>query len=293
MGVSRVRGEWLKDREIDEAAHLHGELRFNTRLRPVCPIGASTIPDTIPKTWNTVAANPNLEAGMTMKPWTLLILTALAAGFTASAAIFQNSETLSSNNQIDDPPSSGLARTLTISTPVTVLRDLNISLDIGNATGETAWSGDLYVQLVSPAGTTVVLINRPGLSLSDTTTGYGDSGFNLTIGYGATSDIHTYQSGLYTLNGSGQLTGNWQSDGRTSATSASRSATLDTLVGENPNGTWTLLVADLANGNVAKLNSWGILGSDIAPVPEPRSTLILGVALLAGAVALRRRSSAK
>ena len=263
------------------------------RLRPVCPIGASTIPDTIPKTWNAVAANPNSEPGMTMKPWTLSILTALAAGSTASAAVFQNSETLSSNNQIDDPPASGLARTLTISTPVTVIRDLDISLDIGNATGETAWNGDLYVQLVSPAGTTVVLINRPGLSLSDTTSGYGDSGFNLTIRDDVTGDVHTYRSGLYTLNGAGQLTGNWQSDGRTSATEATRSAKLDTLVGENPNGTWTLLVADLANGNVAKLNSWGILGSDIAPVPEPRSTLVLGVVLLAGAVALRSRSCSK
>jgi hypothetical protein len=34
VGVSQVRGERLKDREVDEAAHLHGESRFTNAAPP-------------------------------------------------------------------------------------------------------------------------------------------------------------------------------------------------------------------------------------------------------------------
>ncbi len=209
-----------------------------------------------------------------------------------SAAVFQNSETLSSGNGIDDSPSAGLSRTLTITSPITVITQLTISLDIGSATGNTAWNGDLYVQLTSPQGTEVVLINRPGVSPTDNT-GYGDAGYFCTINSspGSTQDIHTYQSSVgypFSINGSGQIFGAFQSDGRVDPTSGSRTKTLDNLFGENPNGTWTLLVADLDSGHLAKINGWGINGSDPQSVPEPAATaLCTALTLLAAGVALR------
>jgi hypothetical protein len=206
------------------------------------------------------------------------------------AAVFLNSETLSSGNNIDDPPSAGLSRTLSISTAVTTIAALTITLDIGSAVSDTAWNGDLYVQLISPHGTVAVLVDRAGLSPTDTTTGYGDAGYNVSITDATVNDVHTYQSVAYTLNGSNQLTGTWQSDGRVDPTTSSRTKNLNTIFGENPNGTWTLLVVDQASGSLAKLNGWGISGSDIAAVPEPLSTaLCSSLALLALASARRLR----
>ena len=191
---------------------------------------------------------------------------------------FSGTDTLSSGNTIDDPPVPGLARTLTISTPVTQITDLSITLDISSAVGDTAWNGDLYAQLTSPSGTLSVLLNQPGVT-GVNPGGYGDSGFVITVLDSAGSDIHTYQDVSYSLNGNGQLTGTWQSDGRTDPTSSIRDKQINQFFGENPNGVWTLFVSDLANGNRAQLNSWSINGVGTA-VPEPHlAVLALGTAL--------------
>ena len=191
---------------------------------------------------------------------------------------FSATDSLSGGVTIDDPPIPGLARTLAISTPVTQITDLSISLDIGSADGDTAWNGDLYAQLTSPSGTLSVLLNQPGVTAVNPA-GYGDSGFVITVLDSASSDIHGYQDVSYSLNGSGQLTGTWQSDGRTDPTSSTRDKQLSRLLGENPNGVWTLFISDLANGNRATLNSWSINGVGTA-VPEPQfAVLVLGTIL--------------
>ena len=65
-----------------------------------------------------------------------------------------------------------------------------------------------------------ILLNRVGLS-STNGVGYGNSGFgpdasqvSFTLDDQAAGDVHFYRFGVYTLNGSGQLTGAWQPDGR-------------------------------------------------------------------------------
>ena len=208
-----------------------------------------------------------------------------------AAIVFTASETLSLDNQIDDPPFAGVGRQLTISTSATQMTDLSITLDLSSAAGDTAWNGDLYAQISGPSGTLAVLLNRTGLSPSDDA-GYGDSGFSLTINdSGANPDLHTYQGVSYTLNGSGQLTGTWASDGRQDALSSVRDRPLSQFLGQDPNGTWTLLVADLANGNRAQLNSWSISGVGVA-VPEPKIwTAIAGAGLLGFALLRRSRRS--
>ena len=231
---------------------------------------------------------PNLKTLTTnrMKHSSYLLLAAgLVAGPLSQAAIFSVSETLGSGNTINDPTDPGLARVLTVSTPGNQLTDLSITLDIASADGSTAWNSDLYVQLSSPSGALAVLINRTGLTPVDGN-GYGDTGFSVTINDGAADDIHLYQTVSYTLNGAGQLTGTWKSDGRADALGGTRGSALAGLLGTDPNGAWTLLVADLGSGNLAKLNGWGISGTT---VPEPAATAAAaGLSALLAAFARRR-----
>lgn len=221
---------------------------------------------------------------------------ALAAGAMLSATamhaaiLFTASETPVSGNLIGDAPFAGLARELTVDTEARLIESLSITLDIGSAPGDLAWNGDLYVQLAGPSGTLAVLLNRAGVASSDDA-GYGDAGFSITIGTGSLTDIHQYQDVSYSLNGSGQLTGTWASDGREDATSASRDRMLDQFIGQNPNGTWTLLVTDLSSGNQARLNSWAIEG--VGAVPEPGEWATLAGAVLAGFAAIRRRHASR
>jgi subtilisin-like proprotein convertase family protein len=203
------------------------------------------------------------------------------------ASNFLASETLSSGNIIYDSPSSGLSRTLNISDFGDSISDLSVTLNIGSAPGDTAWNSDLYVQLTSPQGRVAVLLNQPGITSSDLV-GYGDAGLNLTIHDTSSHDIHNYQTFSYSLNGNGQLTGAWQSDGRLDPTSLSRTSQLGNLAGENPNGDWVLLIADRGNGNLAQLNGWGISGSAITAVPEPATITCWTALALAGFGFIRR-----
>jgi subtilisin-like proprotein convertase family protein len=212
------------------------------------------------------------------------LIGALAAswyGPTLSAQItFGAGETPAGGIVVPDPPMAGVARTLTVSTSADSISALNITLDIGSAPGDTAWNGDLYAQITSPAGTLAVLLNRTGVAVS-TDAGYSDHGYSVTITDSAANNIHFYQSSPFALNGAGQLTGTWSSDGRSAPTIASRDRPLSALLGENPNGVWTLFVADLVSGNQAQLNSWSVSGTG-ASVPEPatEATLIaFGLAL--------------
>jgi subtilisin-like proprotein convertase family protein len=222
-----------------------------------------------------------------MKIRSRLFLTAgLLLAPLAQAGVVMVSETLSSGNAISDAPGSGLARVLNVSTPDLVITDISVDLNLGSLTGDTAWNGDLYAQLTGPGGSLAVLINRTGISPSDDA-GYGQAGFHITLNDSAASDVHDYQAVSYSVNGANQLTGTWQSDGRTDPTSAVRSKSLSDLIGQNPNGNWTLLVTDQANGNRAQLNSWGIT---ITTVPEPATTAALsGMALLGIAFWLKRK----
>ena len=181
--------------------------------------------------------------------------------------------------------------------PVGLVSSTNISgLPIGitsvqvdlNITG--GFNGDLYAYLLGPNGGFAVLLNRVGLTAGNPF-GYGNAGFNITLADGY-SNIHNYQSGGYTITG-GQLVGTWASDGRNINPQspgavfdpASTAAGLAVFNGANPNGQWTLFVADLAGGGGSStLVSWGLT----IAIPEPQTWVLLtgGAAMLFG---LRRR----
>ena len=66
-----------------------------------------------------------------------------------------------------------------------------MSLDIAG-TGDGAFNGDYYAELVNGAGGFAVLLNRAGVS-SANSFGYGDNGFNVTLNDTAAQDIHFCQ----------------------------------------------------------------------------------------------------
>lgn len=171
------------------------------------------------------------------------------------------------NATIPDANTDGYQSTLTFNNSYyDRVLDVNVKLHFSGG-----YNGDLYVYLTHGSGLSV-LLNRVGRTSADAV-GYGDAGFNITLDDGAGADIHTYGG-----NGGNQLTGVWQPDARhvnpaTVTDGSSRTAYLDTFDALNPNGTWTLFIADLSGQEQSTLVSWEL---DITAVPEP-TTLALGI----------------
>jgi len=180
------------------------------------------------------------------------------------------------NQTIPDGNPNGISSQITVSGISAALVNITVSLDI---TG--GYNGDLYAYLLysdgsSPA-TEVVLLNRIGKTSTDPF-GSRDSGLDVTFSESALTDIH-----LSADTGS-TLTGTYQVDGRTDdpqlvLDTSTRSTSLSSYNGLDPNGTWTLFVADLGSGGgQSQLVNWQL---NISAVPEP-SKVALGV--IAGAV---------
>jgi subtilisin-like proprotein convertase family protein len=211
---------------------------------------------------------------------TLGILMSLLVTLASRADVTNLSVTNTPNAAVPDANPAGLASALNVSGMSGVTAGLTVALNI---TG--GFNGDLYAYLLSPQGSLVVLFNRVGIS-SGNSFGYGNTGFNVTLDSAAVNNIHTYQSGSYSLNGGGQLTGTWAPDSRTIDPLAAPSAfdaaptgsTLANLDGASPNGDWTLFIADLSGGGQSTLVSWGLT---IVTVPEPQTNTLLGGGLAA------------
>jgi len=199
---------------------------------------------------------------------------------------------------IPDYQSSGLARTVTLSgyesqTPYIVTASIKI-----DPVGYGAYNGDYFAYLrhITVDGLqseVAVLLNRPGRTATNTS-GYENSGMDVTFADDASVDIHFYQP-IATAGGDlvgNYLTGNWQPDARNSdpfsvVTSDPRTAFLNPLGGMDPNGQWTLFVADMERGGTGVLTSWSV---KLTPTPEPSSGFLL---VSAGTIwlAFRRRRS--
>jgi subtilisin-like proprotein convertase family protein len=163
------------------------------------------------------------------------------------------------------------------------ITDVDVRLSISGS-----WNGDLYAYLVHSSGFTI-LLNRVGRSASSPF-GYGDGGFNVTFDDQATRtvDFHSYQSAPGFTGA--DLTGgaHWRPDGR-NIDPASSGATFDATTptallssfnGLNPNGSWTLFLADVSGGAVSSVQNWGLDITGIAAVPEPASLIEGGMAVL-------------
>lgn len=214
---------------------------------------------------------------------------ALTCGSTASAQTYNTNLIYTVNQVIPDGDFSGLALATNLTGMSGTVFDVTLGLNIlgGN-------NADLYAYLAGPNGGFAVLLNRVGVDLANPH-GYEDSGFSITLGSAAASNVHHYQATGFTLNGNDQLTGFWAPDGRNISPlsppaafdTAPVTATLDSFVGTNPNGLWTFYIADVSGGASGILESWEL---SVTTVPEP-STLALAIVggLLLGGVFRRRK----
>ena len=187
---------------------------------------------------------------------------------------------------IPDNDPSGVARTFqTSGLTVGIPYDLTVSLSV-EPTGFGAFNGDYYAYLLheTPSGSEfrlAVLMNRVGSS-SSSPNGYSDSGFQLTFSDSAQYDVHRYR---VSLGGDsvGAVMGTWQPDGRrvdpsTVLDTSPRTDPLTPLGQINPNGRWTLFVADMEAGGTGKLTGWEVRA--LAVIPEPSALSMLGMGLL-------------
>lgn len=204
-----------------------------------------------------------------------IIVAFLAAGAAVRADLIM---TLEPPEVIPDNNPLGITQSLEVSGYTESIVSVSVVLEISGQSGG-AFNGDFFVSLQHESGY-AVLLNRAGRTALNSF-GYADNGFNVTFTSGA-PDIHLYQSASYALGSSGGLTGVWGVDGRATypyvtTDSDSRTATLDSFTGLDPNGSWTLFVADISGNGNGRIESWGI---ELTVVPEPSSFFLLALGLL-------------
>jgi hypothetical protein len=208
-----------------------------------------------------------------MKTHLKFLVLALAGGL-ASSAEAQYYGVYNLFATVPDNDGNGYQNTLTVSSPAGSIADVNFTLNLNGG-----FNGDLYA-FVAHNHTMAVLLNRVGRG-STSGVGYPDAGLG-PDGLGNTfrfddqagHDVHLYRTFSYSLNGSRQLTGSWQPDGRAldpeSAAglfdTAPRLSLLSAFNGMDPNGDWTLFLADVSPGGESTLVSWGL---EVTLVPEP------------------------
>jgi len=219
----------------------------------------------------------------------LLAAGLLLSGVSVPADIMTQTASYSTSLTIPDGNANGVADTEVFSfAGATSIDSLQVTLNIAGG-----WNGDYYAYLRHGGSGFAVLLNRPGVTGTNAY-GYGDSGINVVFSDNATNgDIHFYQNVL-NPQGAG-LTGLWQPDGRNVdpgvvTGGSSRDAMLSSFRGLDPNGSWTLFVADLSPGGIGTLQSWG-LSVTAEVVPEPGMVGVLGMGLGVALLWWRRQAS--
>jgi len=189
---------------------------------------------------------------------------------------------------VPDGNLNGVQNSQSITGMLPYMTDVNVTLNINGG-----FNGDLYA-FVTHNGKTAILLNRVGRTSSNGV-GYSDAGFGpdasfnaFTLDDQAGHDVHLYHTGAFSVNGSAQVTGSWQPDARnidplsspSAFDNANRFGTLSQFNGFDPNGTWTLFIADTSSGAESTIMSWGL---QITAVPEPSAAYLAlaGSALVA------------
>ena len=187
----------------------------------------------------------------------------------------------------DNAPGTPATSTITVGEDLT-LTDLSVAVAINHT-----WVGDLTISLTSPGGTTVTLLDRPGVPAG--TFGCNNDNMDVVFSDSASVDPETSCPG----------TTPWLSGPVLPAQA------LAAFAGESTLGTWTLSVTDSASGDTGDIVDWGLLptpglsgvctvcqgggGPPTAAIDLPTlstwSKLALGLFAIAfGALILRRRS---
>jgi subtilisin-like proprotein convertase family protein len=205
-----------------------------------------------------------------MKHTFFALTTTLLLALPAPATLFSTnwSTPFVNGSTVPDANLSGWSDTRSISGLNGMIQDLSVTLDLANG-----WNGDLYAYLVHGDGFSV-LLDRVGYSGSGF--GYGDAGFIVTLNI-AGNPIESYQSYSPSFNGGGQLLGDW----------AAHSG-LGSFLGLDPNGSWSLFIADYSGGGVTTVQNWG-LEMNLVAVPEVESWIAAALAGAFGAFWLNRQ----
>jgi PKD repeat protein len=115
------------------------------------------------------------------------------------------------------------------------------------------WIGDLFVKLIAPDGTEVVLMNRPGVPSSPF--GCSENNVDVCIEGGMGNELENQCSGTPPA-----ISGTW---------TAVAGDDLDAInaTGANPNGTWQLFVSDALVDDTGNLTAWSLI-FDTGPVAQ-------------------------
>ncbi len=175
---------------------------------------------------------------------------------------------------IPDGLSAGWTSSIEISGLPNHLTEVRVRLQLEPEVGG-GFVGDLYATL-QQGDSFSVLMNRLGAS-PERPGGYGDSqAIDVLLSDAGLADIHDYRmelSGNAAVPLTAPLTGDWQPDGRASdpggeVWNAPRTAMLSQFIGVNPNGLWTLFVADLSVGGGYRVTGWDL---HMTVIPEVES----------------------
>jgi subtilisin-like proprotein convertase family protein len=225
-------------RAIGDATQVRGTLTSNTS-------GIDVVDDTVTfralQNGDTATSDPphfRVKIGPGVPCYTV-------ADFTVAVAAAQGGPWVSTfSHPVGQPPSGGpdpIPDQATVTSPLVVpdtflINDLDVHVVIDHT-----WVGDLKIDLVSPAGTTVTLLDRPG----DPAQGNGcpDDNMDVTFDDAATVLLEDHCAG----------TDPWYA-GR-----ALPVMPLLAFAGENVNGTWRLVVSDNAGADVGDILSWSVL----------------------------------
>ncbi len=221
--------------------------------------------------------------------WLMTLGLCIVAGVWPSAGLAQPSTltNYSVSLSIPDNDPSGISSTKTFSSGITFMSNLKVTLQISGD-----YNGDLYAYLTHGSGFTV-LLNRVGRTAADPF-GYADSGFDVTFDDSAANgDIHSYQATSDPAGGT--LTGIWAPDGRNidpanAFDTTPRSTFLNSFAGMDPNGDWTLFIADLSPAGTSVLDNWGLEAVGVVPEPATWGLLLFGSGALV-MLARRRRGA--
>jgi subtilisin-like proprotein convertase family protein len=198
------------------------------------------------------------------------LIAVLAVALNAGASFTWNSGSLGS--MVPDGNTNGWANSTLISGQSGTITPGSLEVTLNLSGG---WNGDLYAYLVNSSGGFVVLLDRVGMQ-DVGGFGYSDAGMNVTFTSGAGTSIHYYGGGFVP-------TGNYLPDA--TGTTTGNSGSLSSFV--NPNGTWSLFIADLSGGNFTMVENWG-LAMNIVAVPEVETWVAAALAGMFGAFWLNR-----
>jgi uncharacterized repeat protein (TIGR01451 family) len=184
-------------------------------------------------TWTLTVADEALADIGSIASWSLDIVTFPAAPTTATTTATQSTPT-----PIVDLGTA--TSTLAVAGAGTSICDLDLTTDITHT-----WTADLDITLQSPAGTIVTLSTNNG--------GSNDNVFSGTVW----NDDANPGGQVPYVNNNGVATDHGYAN-LVTATPLVPEEAMGAFNGEDPNGTWTLTVADEALADIGSINSWSL-----------------------------------